>query len=284
MPKPEAYQELRKIARRRSQRGYFTAAQAEACGLSRTALCRLVERGLVVRVAPGVYRFAVTAAPDWRDLLAAELLSSRGLACELTSLGLFELVKPPMKPAVLVARGGHGRGRHSTRDLAPYERVTVDGLATLAPIRAILDAIHLLPPDQRSEVVERAIVRGLVRPDQLRRRANELLHAKRPGCAITLRVLDALHPELGRARNEWEALVVRRAAELGLPRPALEYELFIGGRRYLLDAAWPEFLVALEFDGRDPHMRRRVHDYDNDRRNDLTSVGWRRFGITATAL
>ena len=42
--------------------------------------------------------------------------------------------------------------------------------------------------------------------------------------------------------------------------------------------------VALEFDGRDPHMRRKVHDYDTARRNDFTDAGWRRFGITASAL
>ena len=39
-----------------------------------------------------------------------------------------------------------------------------------------------------------------------------------------------------------------------------------------------------EFDGRDPHMRKRVHDYDSKRRNDFTSAGWLRFGITAAAL
>ena len=133
-------------------------------------------------------------------------------------------------------------------------------------------------------MVESAIVRGLVNPDVLRRRANELTHSKRPGCAIVLRILAELHPELARSRNEWEALVARRAKEFGLDAPCLEYELFIDGRRYIADAAWPEQRVALEFDGRDPHMRRTVHDYDTGRRNDFTDAGWRRFGITALAL
>jgi hypothetical protein len=31
-------------------------------------------------------------------------------------------------------------------------------------------------------------------------------------------------------------------------------------------------------------MRRRVHDYDTDRRNDFIDAGWQRFGITAGAL
>jgi hypothetical protein len=101
---------------------------------------------------------------------------------------------------------------------------------------------------------------------------------------VALRILDQLHPELARSRNEWEALVARRAKEYGLEPPQLEYELYIDGRRYIADAAWPRQRVALEFDGRDPHMRRAVHDYDTGRRNDFTDAGWMRFGITALAL
>jgi hypothetical protein len=133
-------------------------------------------------------------------------------------------------------------------------------------------------------MIESAIVRGLVNPARLEQRARELRHHKRPGCAVTLRILGELHPELGRSRNQWEALVVRRAIEFGLPRPELEFEVVIDGRRYILDAAWARALATLEFDGRDPHMRRKVHDYDTARRNDLQAAGWRRFGITAAAL
>jgi very-short-patch-repair endonuclease len=141
-----------------------------------------------------------------------------------------------------------------------------------------------LSPAKAVALVESAIVRGLVRPDALRRRASELAHSKRPGCAVALRILHELHPELARSRNEWEALVARRAKQFGLAAPQLEYELYIDGHRYIADAAWPEQRVALEFDGRDPHMRRAVHDSDNNRRNDFTDAGWLRFGITASAL
>lgn len=284
MPSPDAYARLRRVARRRGQRGHFTSAQAQAAGISRRELNRLVAHGLVGRVAPRVYRFSVAAAPTWKDQLAAELLSTGGRACGLSSAALCGLADPPAHPSVMVVRGGHGSRRHSTRELAASDCTTIDGLATLAPVRAILDAIHLVPPSQRANMIERAIVRGLVKPEILRRRAIELLHGKRPGCAAALRALDALHPELERSRNEWEALVVRRAKEVGLEPPRLEFVLFIDGRRYIADAAWPRVRVALEFDGRDPHMRRTVHDYDNERRNDFTSAGWRRFGITAAAL
>ena len=282
----DRYAELQRLARRPGQRGYFTSAQAVASGVSRTHLSRLVERNLVVRCAPRVYRFRITGAETWKDRLAVELLSSGGRASGLSASALYGICSPPPQPSVMVPRGG-GRvasGRHTTRNLLTHECVTVEGLRSLAPIRAVLDSAHRLPRTQAIAMVESAIVRGLVEPDALRRRARELTHSKRPGCAVVLRILDELHPELARSRNQWEALVARRARERGLPAPRLEHELFIDGHRYIADAAWPAQRVALEFDGRDPHMRRRVHDYDSCRRNDFTAAGWLRFGVTALAL
>jgi very-short-patch-repair endonuclease len=248
---------------------------------------RMAKRGLVIRVAPRVYRFAVGRAPDWKDRLAAELLSTGGTACGCTAPALFGLTDAPDEPDVLVPRGhrlASVHGRHTTRELLRGETAIVDGLRSLTPVRAILDAAHRMPHERAVEMIESAIVRGLVRPVALERRARELRHNKRPGCAVTLCILGDLHPELARSRNESEARVARRARELGLPEPVLEFEIVIDGRRYLADAAWPAARVLLEFDGRDPHMRRRVHDHDSGRRNDLVSASWRRFGITASAL
>ena len=280
------YSELQRVARRRAQRGYFTSAQAQAAGMSRLELAREVKRGRIVRAAPRVYRFRVSATPSWRDHLAAELLSTGGTACGLSAVALYGLTDPPAHPDLLVARGSRSAvpGRHTTRELPKYEVVTVDGLRALAPVRAVLDAAQYLSHSAATSMVESAVVRGLVRPEALRRRATELNHSTRPGCAVVLCILDQLHPELARSRNEWEALVARRAKESGLEPPRVEYELFIDGHRYIADAAWPVQRVALEFDGRDPHMRRRVHDYDTGRRNDFLDAGWKRFGITAAAL
>jgi very-short-patch-repair endonuclease len=277
---------LRRLARRSGQRGCFTSAQANMAGLSPKQLSRLVTRGVVVRAAPRVYRFTVAAAPTWRDKLAVELLSTRGIASGLSAPALYGLCDAPESPEVMVARGSRNAlpGRHTSRDLARCDWAIVDGLRALAPVRMVLDSVHRLPPAAAVALVESAIVRGLVKPGVLEQRARELSHGKRPGCAVVLRILADLHPELARSRNEWEALVARRAKQHKLELPSLEFELFIDGRRYIADAAWPDERVALEFDGRDPHMRKRVHDYDSMRRNDFTSAGWLRFGLTAAAL
>jgi Transcriptional regulator, AbiEi antitoxin len=282
----DPFADLRRLARRSGQRGAFTSAQASNAGVSPVQLHRLVKRGVVVCCAPRVYRFAVGAAPTWKDRLAIELLSTGGVACGLTAAALYDLVQPLTPHEVLVPRGSRHAvpGRHTPRELARFETTTVGGLRALVPIRTVLDSVHRLPPDRAVALVESAIVRKLVKPLALERRARELQHPRRPGCAVVLRILADLHPELARSRNEWEALVARRAKEYGLEPPELEYEVFIGGRRYIVDAAWSRTKVGLEFDGRDPHMRWAVHDNGSLRRNDFADADWLRFGITADAL
>ena len=281
-----AYARLRRVACRAGQRGCFSSAQAQSAGLSRRRLWRLTDQGVVTREARGVDRFAVAAAPTWRDRLAVELLATGGIACGLSAAALYGIADPPATPSVLVPRGSRSAvpGRYTTRELLRSDCTTVAGFRALAPSRTVIDSVHRLPRATAVSLVESAIVRGLVKPIALQRRASELSHGTRPGCRIALDILADLHPELARSRNEWEALVARRARELGLPEPRLEYELFFDSHRYIADAAWPEQRVVLEFDGRDPHMRRAVHDYDTSRRNDFADAGWSRFAITAAHL
>jgi very-short-patch-repair endonuclease len=284
--KADRFRRLRRVAQRRDQRGYFTTEQACAAGVTPDELTLLVTRGVIEREARGLYRFVVSTVPTWKDQLAGELLRTGGNASGLSAAALYGLAAPPARPSVIVARGSRHAvpGHHTTRELHEEECERVDGLQTLGPTRMVLDVVHRMSRARGRALIESAIVRGLVDPDALRKRALELSNRKRPGCAITIQLLDDLHPELTRSRNEWEALVVRRATALGLPRPELEHDVVIGGRRYILDAAWSRWLVTLEFDGRDPHMRKAVHDNDSVRRNDLTAAGWLRFSITAGAL
>ena len=238
--KSDSYAELRRVARRRSQRGCFTSAQAQAAGITHRELTRLVARGIVTREAPRVYRLGVPSVRSWKDPLAVELLRAGGRASGLSSAALYELADPPSEPSVIVPRGSRSAvpGRHTTRELASGDCVVVDGLRALSPTRTILDAVHRLPRHEAIALVEKAIVKGLVTPLALRRRATELSNAKRPGCALTVRILDDLHPELTRSRNEWEALVARRAEQFSLPRPALEYE------HDFMDAGWLRFGIT----------------------------------------
>ena len=159
-PIRDRYAELHRVARRRGQRGYFTTAQAEAAGMSRPQLSRLVARGLIVRATSGVYRFRVAAMATWKDRLAAELLSTGGVASGLSAAALYDLAEPPLRPSVIVPRTRQGApvGHHSTRHLSTHECVTVDGLRSLSPVRTVLDAAHRISRAKAQVMVESAIV------------------------------------------------------------------------------------------------------------------------------
>ena len=118
----------------------------------------------------------------------------------------------------------------------------------------------------------------------LERRAIELQNSKRPGCTRVLRALEQQHPQLERARNEWEALVLRLSRQYGLPDPIPNFPVMVNGEVRLLDAAWPLPFVDLEFDGFAPHMVRRVFDDDRARQNDLVDTGWKVFRATSRLL
>jgi hypothetical protein len=138
--------------------------------------------------------------------------------------------------------------------------------------------------DQVRKLVDAAVVRKLVRPEGLRRRALELRNSKRPGCSKVLAALAEQHPQLDQARNEWEALVVRLTAEYGLPAGVPNFEVVADSQRRFLDVAWPLFMVFLEFDGFLPHMVREKFDDDRARQNALVAEGWTVFRATSRLL
>jgi very-short-patch-repair endonuclease len=133
-------------------------------------------------------------------------------------------------------------------------------------------------------VVDEVVVRGLVTPTALARRAVELRNSKRPGCNKVLHALALQHPDLECARNTWEAEVLRLIDVYELPRPRVNLAVVVGGARRVLDVAWAEQMVDLEFDGFLPHARRDTFDDDRVRQNALVAAGWTVFRVTSRML
>ncbi|HEX5587270.1 MAG TPA: hypothetical protein VFZ17_08185 [Acidimicrobiia bacterium] len=137
---------------------------------------------------------------------------------------------------------------------------------------------------QFHDILDAALVRGIVVPSRLRARAQALWTPRRRGCSIVLRALGERAGAIGDVRNIWEARVIRALRAAGFPEPCCNHPVFVGGRRRYLDFAWPRQMVAVEFDGFEPHSRRQVFDDDRVRQNDLVDAGWIVFRLTATSL
>jgi hypothetical protein len=277
--------DLRVDARR--QLGCFTHAQARSAGTSEREIERRVEVRAWEEVAPGVYR-ALPAAPISREQrLMALTLSVDGVAFGRSAAWLYGLLPAPEHPEVLVVRASRNRlrdGLHSTRSLPTAEVARVKGIRATIPARTVIDAAGTVSEKAVVRLVDRAVVRRLVRPSSLWRRAIELQNSKRPGCRRVLLALASQHTELVSARNEWEAQLLRMVDEAGLPEPVPNHGVVLDGQRRFLDVAWPEHMVNLEFDGFEPHMVRAVFDDDRVRQNALVAAGWTVFRVTSRML
>jgi very-short-patch-repair endonuclease len=225
--------------------------------------------------------------PTAREPTGELWLSIGGAACRRSALALHGLLGPPDEPEVVVVR----KRRTGTRAPAPStDRLDALDLTLVADIpvtseaRTLIDAAGLLPRAAFEDVLDTAIVRRLVTVARLRDRAEALWAPRRNGCAIVLELLNERDPGLRNARNVWEAKVLRIVGQLGLPQPAVNHRVRVGGRVRYLDLAWPEAKVAVEFDGFVPHSTRRVFDDDRARQNDLVADGWTVFRVTATML
>jgi very-short-patch-repair endonuclease len=69
-----------------------------------------------------------------------------------------------------------------------------------------------------------------------------------------------------------------------LPLPTPNLAVVVDGQLRLLDVAWGDFMIDLEFDGFDPHMVRDVFDDDRVRQNALVAAGWTVLRVTSRML
>jgi very-short-patch-repair endonuclease len=277
--------DTRAIARR--QRGFFTLDQAFEAGWDATTVRRWLRAGVWEESAPRVYRFAGVPM-NWKDELIAASLSANAVAARRSAAGLYGLWAPPAQPQLLVVRGRRNLDRaeiHSTNDLPPSDVTRVGPIPATTPVRTVIDAAGELHGSAVDRLVDRAVSTRRVRLAALERRARELRAPARPGAARVLASISRAHPDLERARNEFEAEVLRLARAAGLPQPEVNWPLIINGQRRLLDVAWPAPKIVLEFDGYLPHVETRtVFDDDRARQNDLVDDDWKVFRVTSTML
>lgn len=161
-----------------SQDGYFNAAQARECGVSRQLLAHHVRSGRYERVRRGLYR--LTGFPGsnseqvrakWMAVGAGRALVSHESALELH--GLSDVM--PNAVHLLVARKDRGIKPpagvviHTTSTpWGPDDVTTIDGIRATAPARAIADAAAAgMATEQVEMAVRQALDQGLADVERL---------------------------------------------------------------------------------------------------------------------
>jgi Transcriptional regulator, AbiEi antitoxin/Protein of unknown function (DUF559) len=271
----------RAAARAAAQHGHVTWEQCRSCGLSPSAVRRLVARGAWERVAPGVYRI-VGAPLTWhgRALSAVLAAGPEALASHRTAAHLWGLegFGPPGRIEVTVRRHSRPRRRPG---ITVHETLAYDlasprvrwGVPTVGPARLLLDLAGI-------GCDELALLRALDEVRRLRLASWPalweafVLHARRgrPGIvacrSVLLRRWGRRVPD-----TEFARLFGRLLDDAGLPEPAYEYAVEAGGGRYSIDAAYPAAWIAIELDGKG-HATEAAFEADPVRENRLKLSGW----------
>ena len=166
------------------QRGYFTAAQARACGFMWDALTYHTQHGRFLRLRRGLYRLRDYPSSPREEVIAAWLAVGKDAAVvshesALDLLGLSDVIPDAIHLTVPRAK------RHlpnlpgviihtTTRPMQPADITVRDGVRLTAAARTILDAAETgTAPEQIEKAVIQAVERGLTTTQQLQRYASQ---------------------------------------------------------------------------------------------------------------
>jgi hypothetical protein len=260
------------------QYGVFSQEQAAAAGLDRRALARRRSNGTIERVGTVTYRFAGQPA-TWRQALMAGLLdlgpgavvSGRAAAALHGFDGFGEGALE-----FLVEREGRERRTlglvRSTIDLPAIDRCTADGgLRATSPARTIIALAAHARDAELKRAVDSAIRDGGTSELFLRRRLTDLRGPGRYG----VRVLDEVLEGVG-GHSFLERRLLELVARAGLPRPATQVIVRRDARQVArVDFVWQDHRLVVEVNGHRTHSTREHLQRDEQRRTELTLLGFR---------
>lgn len=144
------------------------------------------------------------------------------------------------------------------------------GLLTVTLRDAVVDLMRFLPLSQARRVAYSGVQSSDVKLDWLVERTRQLTRfAGAPQLRLLLRDL------LSGAHSENERFVHAALERAGISGWVANYPVLLGKRRFVLDLAFPDLLLAVEADGRSYHSSEEQFQKDRERQNLLVNAGWR---------
>ncbi|GAC1609528.1 MAG: DUF559 domain-containing protein [Mycobacteriales bacterium] len=268
----------------RQQHGVFSINQLATLELSRSFVSGHPE--LFHEVLPRT--FSVIPAPLRPEAAtwAAVLWGSPALVSHLSALWLHGLVPAPAQPHILIR---HRRRLkvpaairlHRSSVIAAGDACRVDALGVTSAVRTLIDAATLLPARRLVAVTASAAQRDLCSLPALQQYA--VARPNLPGAARMMRALAQLDGGLESLR-EWDLLTALRRA--GLPEPVPQYVVRDASGHVLTrpDFAYPQWKIAIYYDGRVAHLDVASFDADARKTAVLVAAGWRVLRVTNALL
>ena len=257
-------------------RGHLTQRQIEA----------RLRTGRLVIVRRGVYRLAgapVTRSQPLRAALlaagpcaaasfcsAAEIWRLPGIVAEVPELTL------PWPARVRLP----GVRAHQSQTLPANHLTVLLGIRLTTPARTLADLSAVVGPQLLGRMVDDGLRRHLLDLDDLREAHHVLTCPGRRRLTVLRAVLEARRPGFHPGESPAELEVRRILVDANLGEPVPQHQVAIGGTVYLLDWAYPDDRIGIEYQGWQFHGNRSAFDHDAARTSALTAAGWRLLIVT----
>jgi hypothetical protein len=276
------YSELSAVAAQ--QGGLVTWAQTRDF-LTRKQLESWLRSGRLQRVRRGVYRFAGAPIGPHDELRSAVLAAGAGAVAShraaavlwampgVLSQGPELLVPPPLWVRI------PGVKCHQSTRLPDVNRSSLYGIAATSPARTIVDLAAPLTVYLLGRITDDSLRRRIMTLDDLRS-AYELLY--RPGRTHLTPIREVLDDRPKGYRpgdSDPERDLGRILVAAGLPEPAQQYP--VPGTPYILDWAYADLRIGMDYDGWAEHGTRSAFDQAAVRSNELALLGWQDLHFTS---
>lgn len=263
------------------QHGIVGRKQLLELGATASLIQRRVTSGRWQQLSAGVYRLNGSTHCWEQDLFAAVLShGENAVASHRSAAALYRLDQYRKADAIVTAQTRRaGLGKAYRNQLHPAEKARVGVIPVTTPARTLLDLAATESFERLQEVLDEAVVRGLVTKDSLER---VLARSKkgRPGVNALRRAM-AERDEGPVPMSLFETKLLAALKKGGAPKPKLQWRVEDGGKLIgIVDFAYPGVKLAIEADGYRWHSGKADWERDRTRRNRLTLAGWRVINVT----
>lgn len=274
MPTPTV---LREVARATDRYGVATSEALQLSGKQVRACC---EAGVLECRHRGVYINPSVPPSAQQDLAAAVAAGGVMAAAWGRSAGaIWELVEDfPPTPEIVIPRRRVARIPgvlvHRSTDLCAQHLSRRHGIRVVNPLVTVLDLGVVLDPDGVAEAIVRGTVKRLFTLAGVIGMLTVLARPGRTGIRSVRAAVDFLESLKRPLESVLELRFALMAARFALPMGTFQHWVTLGRRRYRIDFAYPEVMLAIEVDGYGKTADPAAVASSLRRQNALVLAGW----------
>jgi len=249
--------------------------------IGRRRLERLVDTGRLTRPRDRVYRIAGAPTDAREPFLAACLAAGDGAVVSHLAAGALWSMRGVLLglPELLVEapRRLHLPGviTHLTTCLPPAHVTTRGPVPVTSPARTMFDLSTVVSPWLLGRIIDESSRRGLASYAELGRCADLLAARGRRKLTVVRALLDNRGPGYHPGDSDPEVDIAQALTRAGLPRPAQQHQVVVGKRVFLIDVAYPDIQLGIEYDSEEAHSGFAAKQHDRARDRALMIVGWK---------